>query len=301
MKIEPYILLALLSAILMGLYSVSIKLFVRYRICSPALITIGYCIAAGVLSAFFVYAKGYHFPPAAITFFIVVAITTLCGHLLLALAMQEGDASTVVPLLGLKIPFSAILAFLFLGESYPASVYFAVVIAAVAVILFGLGKPAKAQGGHDKNPAVGVSLAIASALTYSIGDIFTKKSLVFIEPLQLILWVNIIIAIPCTGLLYLPAFKKYTIKPIDIAGFVLCAALVTTGIALYFASIKTSGKITTPNIILATRGFIVLLAGFILNKMLRIPIERQSNNIYILRLVATCMLFAGIAIILLQK
>jgi hypothetical protein len=96
-------------------------------------------------------------------------------------------------------------------------------------------------------------------------------------------------------------FKKYIIKPIDIVGFVLCAAMVTIGIAFYFASIQTSGKITTPNIILASRGFIVLLAGFILNKMLRIPIERQSNKIYVLRLIATCMLFVSIAIILLQK
>ena len=187
MKIEPYILLALLSALLMGLYSVSIKLFVRYRICSPALVTIGYCISAGILSALLIFVKGYHFHSSITTLLVVVAITTLCGQLLLAFAMQEGDASTVVPLLGLKIPFTATLAFLFLGESYPASVYFAVVIAASAVIMFGLGKPAKAQGGHDKHPIVGVLLAIASAMTYSVGDIFTKKSLVFIEPIPLIL------------------------------------------------------------------------------------------------------------------
>jgi drug/metabolite transporter (DMT)-like permease len=300
MKIEPYILLALISAILMGLYSVSIKFLVRYRICSPALITIGYCISAGVLSVPILFVSGFGIQPELLPFFIVVTITTLTAHLLLAIAMQEADASTVVPLLGLKIPFSAILASIFLGEVYPLSVYIAVVIAAAAAMLFGAGKPAKAQGGHDKKPIVGVLLAVASALTYSVGDIFIKKSLRFIEPFLLILWVNIAIAVPCTGFFFLPVFKKYRIKTIDIAGFILCAILVTGGIALYFTSIKLSGKITTPNIILASRGFIVLSVGFLLNKILHIPIERQNNNIYVFRLAATCMLFAGLVIIILQ-
>lgn len=300
MTAEPYILLALLSSALMGLYSLLIKLFVRYRLCSPTLVTIAYCIAAGFLSLLVVSTMGYSFPPAVLPLFILVTFTTISAHLLLALAMQEGDASTVVPLLGLKIPFSAILAFLFLGEAYPPTVYVAVLIAATGVILFGLGKPAKTQGGHDRHPVVGILLATVSALTYSIGDIFVRKALVYIEPLQLILFVNIAMAVPCLVLIFLPAFKKYTVKTIDIGGFVICAILVTGGIALFFTSIKISGNITIPNIILATRGFIVLLVGFVLNKLLSVSIEKQSNTIYILRLIATFMVFVSLVIIIVQ-
>jgi drug/metabolite transporter (DMT)-like permease len=241
----------------------------------------------------------FHLPTVAL--FIIVTFTTLSAHLLLALAMQEGDASTVVPLLGLKIPFTAILAFLFLDEIFSSSVYVSVVIAAFAVILFGLGKPAKTQGGHDRHPVFGILLAMASALTYSIGDIFVKKALVYAEPLQLILFVNIAMAVPCMGLILLPAFKKYKIKPIDIFGFAFCGLLVSGGIAFYFTFIKTSDNVTIPNIVLATRGFIVLLFGFVLNKLLSISIERQSNTVYVFRLIATCMLFISLVIIIVQR
>jgi drug/metabolite transporter (DMT)-like permease len=121
--------------------------------------------------------------------FSVITVAALSGHLPLALAMQEGDISTVVPLLGLKIPFTAILAFFFLGEVYPTIVYAAVAVAAIAAALFGIGRQAKAQGGHGTHTVVGVLLAASSALMYSIGDIFVKKSLGYIEPLQSILWV----------------------------------------------------------------------------------------------------------------
>jgi hypothetical protein len=79
----------------------------------------------------------------------------------------------------------------------------------------------------------------------------------------------------------------------------VCSPLLAGGIALFFVAIRLSGLVTIPNIILAARGFVALGVGYVLNRLMKFPIERQSDRVYRLRLVASILLFAGLSIILL--
>lgn len=300
MPIPLYIWLALASAVCLGSYSLAVKLQLRYRLCSPLLITLGSCAAAGIMALPPLLAFRPAVAPQAAPALAGLVALTISSHLLLSMALQEGDASTVVPLLGLKIPFTAVLSALFFRELYPPSVYVAVVLSAAAVMLFGAGKPAPAQGGRGRHPAVGLALAVLAALSYSTADLFARQALRTMTPGGLILWTNVLVGILCAALMALPRFRLYRLGRVEYASFLLNGFLLTAGIGLFFVSMNLSGLITIPNILLAVRGFFAIAAGFALQRFLRIPIEKQTAAIYLLRLLGAVLLFVSLTLILLR-
>lgn len=301
MAIPLYIWLALASALCLGCYSLAVKLLLRYRVCSPLLITLWTSLAAGALSLPVLAALHPGVPLRSAPALAGLVAATISSHLLLSIALQEADASTAVPLLGLKIPFTAVLSAVFFRELYPPVVYLAVVLSAASVMLFGVGRPAPAVGGRGRHAAVGIGLSVLAALSYSVADLFARQALRDLNPWHLILWANVLVGAVCGGLLLLPRFRVYRLGRLEYGGFVLNALLLTGGIALFFASMNVSGLITIPNIILAVRGFIALAAGFAFNRFLHIHIERQTATIYLLRTIGAVLLFVSLSLIILQS
>lgn len=100
-----FVLFAILSAVALGAYSVLIKTLLRYRVCDAGLVTWGLGIATGIISLVVVLAGRQPFPAEVPFLTVILAAIALGGHGLLSRALQDGDASTVVPLLSLKIPW----------------------------------------------------------------------------------------------------------------------------------------------------------------------------------------------------
>lgn len=82
------------------------------------------------------------------------------------------------------------------------------------------------------------------------------------------------------GLLwFMPQLRQYRLERADYAAFALSGLLLAGGVALFFVAIDLSGIVTIPNIILALRGFVALAAGYALNRLMKLPIERQGGRI----------------------
>lgn len=88
-----------------------------------------------------------------------------CGQVLTFVAIRLGDVSVMTPMMGTKILFVAFGSVLFTGQAVPGSQWVGAVIAAVAIVLLGVGD---LHGGRGTLPAM--LCAMGSAACYGISD-----------------------------------------------------------------------------------------------------------------------------------
>jgi drug/metabolite transporter (DMT)-like permease len=288
------LLLSFLSAILMAGFSMGIKVMLRYRLCDAGYVIFGINIASGMLAGVVLLFVQEFIPPEAWMSFGFMTGFVFVGHWLFSKALQEGDASMVTPLLGLKIPLVAVLAGIWLKEAFSGGIYAAIVLSRLAIVFFGLGRQQKAQGGHGSHPVLAIGLAVLAALSYSVSDLFTRKTVELMSPVTGLLWLQMCMGIIGMMVLALPRYRQYQIRGVDYLLFGTAGAMLLGGIGLYMAAIRLAGNVTIPNIVLSWRGLFVFVMGLIWNAFALIPMERQSWKIYLLRLAGTGLLLAGL-------
>lgn len=297
--LQEYIYISLTGSFALAAASVLGKVMLRYRICDAGLITWLESAIMGFAALGISLVMGYPFPwHSWIMIFVLSHFIILAGWFL-NIALQEGDASQVVPLLGLKIPFAGLLAVLLLGETASLSTWFALGGAGGAVALFGAGRQNPAQGGHGCRPAVPMLFAALASLFFAFADIAARLSLAGLNSLKLVLAMSVL-ALP-TSLIMLARrrYKVYRITLLDAGLIFLRGVLVFVAVLFLYASFSRAGGVIGPNIVYGTRGAFALIIGYLLNKMLRVSIERQGWGIYILRLIGTGLLFLALLLVLL--
>ena len=58
--------------------------------------------------------------------------------------------------------------------------------------------------------------------------------------------------------------------------------------------------VTIPNVALSARGFIVLVAGLLLGRVQKVPMERQPNVIYLARVVGMMLFLVSVLLVSLE-
>jgi drug/metabolite transporter (DMT)-like permease len=295
-----YVIYGLLAAVGISAYAILTKVILRYRLCSAAYVAFATGAAAAIPCLVGLTILGATPPAGAI---LPLAIATVAGFFGLygaSVAMQEGDPSTVVPVMGLKIPAVAILSIWLLGEVHPWHIYLAVGLAFAGVALFSIGPQLKAQGGHDRHPMVGILWAAGSAGAYALSDIYIRQMMAYMTPLRAAMWNYTFIGMVCVPLLFQPGFRQYKVKGRDAALLFANGIILLLSVLAFFVAIHKAGQVTTPNIFFATRSFITLGAGYVLGKAMKVPMERQPNAVYALRVLGAGLLFAAVVIALYQ-
>lgn len=288
------LVLSFLSAILMAGFSMGIKILLRYRLCNAGYVIFGINAASGLFAAAALLFIQEGIPSDASIAFAAMTLFVFVGHWLFGRALQEGDVSMVTPLLGLKIPMVALLAGFWLKEAFTGGIYVSIGLSSLAIVFFGLGRQQKAQGGHGSAPWLSIGLAVLAALSYSIGDIFTRRTVELMSPFTGLLWLQLCMGVIGVMILALPGYRQYRIQKVDYLLFALAGAMLLGGIGLYMAAIHLAGNVTIPNIVLSWRGLFVFIMGLVWNAFVAVPMERQSRGIYLLRLTGTGLLVAAL-------
>ncbi|HSV27128.1 MAG TPA: EamA family transporter, partial [Sedimentisphaerales bacterium] len=185
---DQYVTLSLAAAASISVYAIVTKMVLRYRICSAAYVAFATGAAAAIPSIIGLTLLGPSLPRQAIAPLAVATIAGFVGLYSVARATQEGDPSTVVPVMGLKIPLVAVLSIFLLGETHPWHIYLAAGLAFSGVVLFSIGPQQKAQGGHGHHPVIGVIWAVVSATLYAVADIYIHKCILLMPPLNVAMW-----------------------------------------------------------------------------------------------------------------
>jgi drug/metabolite transporter (DMT)-like permease len=293
---SEYAIYAMLAAVGITGYAILTKVILRYRICSAGYVAFATGAAAALPCVIAITLTRIPFPQEALLPLIIATISGLGGLYGGVVAMQEGDASTVVPVMGVKIPAAALLSMWLIGEMHPWFIYVAAALATAGVMLFGAGPQLKAQGGHDRRPWVGIAWAAASATLYAVSDVYIKLALAHATPLHAAIWNYTFIGLVCVPLMMQHGFRQYKVRGLDVLLLLANGMLLLCSVVAFFIAIQKAGHVTTPNIFFATRSFIALGAGYVLNKALKTPIERQPGIVYVFRVIGAGLLFAAIVI-----
>jgi drug/metabolite transporter (DMT)-like permease len=295
--VQETVIFSLIGAVLLSLNALTGKVLLRYRICNAGLVTWGTSAATAAVSLVVLAVSRYPFPAAGWAPLFGLSAVLLSAYYVTNRAMQEGDASTVAPLLGMKVPLTALLSFLILGETHPRGVYLAVLLAACAIACFGLGRPRTAQGSHGHRPIVAVVLACSAALLLATADQLAKLGLAYATAPALVVWSNLMGGVVGAGLLARPHYRQYRIKWLDVGLFVLRGVLLVGAISALYSAYRAADGVTIPNVLLATRGLVVLGAGYLLGKLLKTPMESQPGRVYVLRVLGALLIVASVALV----
>jgi len=275
------------------------KTLVRYRICDAGLVTWGMGTGAGVAAGVVWLVLRVPFPTPAVWPLLGVVAAAQMALWAVNRALQEGDLSTVVPLLSLRIPLAAAMAVVFLGETHGLGIYGAVVLSCVGVALFGVGRPLTAQGGHGTRPAVPIVIACAAAAAFALSDQFAKLGLDRSDALDLLIWSLMLRGVFCAAMLARPTYRQYRVALRDWGMFLVSGGLSVAALGCLYEAFHLADGVTLVNVILGTRGLFGLVLGAVLGRVLRVPLEKQPVRIYVLRAVGSGLLFAAVLIVLL--
>lgn len=280
----------------MGLALASLlgKALMRYRICDAGLITWGQGLATAVVAGILCLLLEAPFPRSQWLQVLCVAACIMIAVWMLNHALQEGDASTVVPLMGLKIPLTAFMAYIFLRETPTAGTWSAVACSGLAVGLFGAGRQNPSEGGHGHRPVIAIVFVVLSCLFYGISDVIAGHAIKSVSPRAILLWSNVLWAPVAVVMLARPYYRQYRVAPLDACLFAVRAILVLGSVFGLYTAFRMAGGVIVPNVIYGTRGIFALAAGYMLNRTLRVPMERQSPAVYGLRLAGMILLALGI-------
>jgi drug/metabolite transporter (DMT)-like permease len=294
---NSYVWLALAAALALALSALVSKVLLRYRLCNAGLVTWWLVAGTAVVSAAVCAGLRLPFPLKSWPYVIGLAIVLVTSTGVLNKALQDGDASTVVPLLGLKIPFTGIISWLLLKEKISPVLWMAVFLSAGAVALFGAGRQQAAQGGYGRKPAFSIVLAIGAAFLFSVADVSARIASMRIETVTLVLWANMVSAPVAVVMVYSGKYRKYRVGRVDLLLFLLYGALVTVAMWALYYSFTLADSVVLPNVITGTRGLFALFVGYIFSKAAKVPMERQAGLIYAYRAAGTALIVVSLLLL----
>lgn len=296
---QDYLWISIAGAFALSAASVLGKVILRYRICDAGLITWIELVVMAVFAAVICTVLRISLPFEVAGWMFLLSHLVLLAGLCLNKALQEGDASQVVPLLGLKIPLAGVFAVLLLNEQASVATWTALIGAGAAVALFGAGRQQVAQGGHGYKPIVPILFAFLASLFFALSDIVARISLDGVDPIALVLWMAILAVPAASAMLLKRKYKVYRVTLADIGLIFLRGMLVLVAVICLYTSFNLAGGVIGPNVVYGSRGAFALFIGYILNKSMKVSIERQGWEIYLLRAIGTGLLFVSLLLVVL--
>lgn len=224
-------------------------------------------------------------------------VTCLVAYTFLYMALSRGDASSVMPIMGSKVIFAGLLAIPMLGESHSGHVYLAAVLVAISIAILSYS-PSSSQGTDF--PLKPIILMVACSIAFAFTDIFIRRSLVFIDPYNFMIYYNLLLG---AGSLILVPYLKNKRVAIVPKGQVLWLGLASAfflvlATLLFVISLEIAEGVLIPNILQSTRGVFIVLISAMLARSERAALETHSMKVYLLRFLASSLIVVSIWIAL---
>ncbi|HNT29663.1 MAG TPA: hypothetical protein PKL83_01805 [bacterium] len=274
------------------LLNVSQKLASRYLVTEYA----SYVLFTFLAMAPFVplYALTGRLEPVGTAWFPVImqSITYFTGALFLYYAIFNLDISIVSSLTPLKLIFSPLLAFIFLGESYPFSVYGLMAVLSIGALFVAYDEKTSYRAFFQP----GVLAVLVAECIFAFSDIYTALAVRSVGVATALIWQGIIATgcACCFGLFCKPRqqltpARMNTLLLMGFLGF-----LLTIGFGSAFVQ-----NVTITNSIAMLGGPAVLLTGSILSRLRPELLEHHPGRVYRIRFLGSGIMYtAAIGIVI---
>lgn len=296
--IQPYVLAALGSALFSAVAFLLTKHLLKNLLKDAFVFIFYHNLFSGSLGILLWLIVGLSLPdPATMGIVFAVSVLAFVGFIFNYVAFEKGDISTTGPLMGLKIPFVALCSFLLLGERHEGLVYLGALLSMVSIALLSWEDRKEARA----RPALGAAVFLMTLATvlYAIADTLVMVALTKMGSFHFTSYFLILQALFSWSLYPFIRNRPGMKLTFRVSGHFVVLAFLTLGASmLFFLSIKTGGNITIPNILLSSRGVLVVLATFALAHLAKNPmLESQSRHTYAVRFVGAAMMSVAVALV----
>jgi|WetSurMetagenome_2_1015567.scaffolds.fasta_scaffold103396_2 uncharacterized membrane protein len=293
-----FFLIGLSSGFANSVASAFSKALLKNRIKEPYLLFLYISIVQALVTPLlWIFIKPQFPSSAAWTPLLISCITCVVAYLFFYMALHCGDASSVMPILGSKVIFSGLLAIPLLHEKHNWQVYIAAVLVASSIAILSYS-PSKS--GSNRFPLKPIALMTGCSIIFGITDISIKRTLVYLDSYNFIIYYNVIVGI--LSLCVIPYIRKKKVSLVlnirDLQLSFYSAVSLVTATLLFVIMLKMSSGVVIPNILMSTRGIFIVLISAVLTHRGSTMLETQSKKVYMLRLAASLLIIVSIWIAL---
>ncbi len=242
--------------------------------------------------------KQIFLPPAEIIPYAYISgATSIMAYLLMYYGLSRYDASSAVPVIGVKPVFVIPLSFIFLHEFYGFDVVLWILMAMVGAIMTTWDEAISIRQLFSlKNKALWIFLA--SALLYTAGNVAVKPAMKLVSNFNFLIWrefgwFGALLALTPV-VFHEEDWESLRKEWKGALGAVLLAILAQYfAYVLMFYSLGFSVQISEG--LSGSQGIFAVIIGFLLSKTKSqmVP-ERHSNRIYLMRMLGALMILLGI-------
>jgi len=288
------VLVGLSSGFAHSVYSAFSKSLLKNRIKEPFLLFLYISIVQALVTPLlWIFVRPQLPPPAGWTPLLISCVTCVAAYLFLYMALQWGDVSSVMPIMGSKVIFAGLLAIPMLHEQHNWQVYIAAVLVAISISILSYS-PSKS--GSSKFPLRPIVLMTGCCVIFGFTDIFIKRSLVYLDSFNFMIYYNFTVGV--LSLCVIPYIRKkkvsLVLKGIDLQLSFCSAVSLVTATLLFVILLKMCSGVVIPNILQATRGIFIVLISAVLTYRGSTILETQSRKVYLLRLAASILIIISI-------
>jgi drug/metabolite transporter (DMT)-like permease len=212
-------------------------------------------------------------------------------------ALSSGDVSSVMPIMGSKVVFAGLLAIPMLGESHRVQVYVAAILVAISIAILSYSPSTSQSTSFPLKP---ILLMVACSSAFAFTDIYIKRSLVFIDSFNFMVYYNLLVG---AGSLVLLPYLKYKevsliLRARDRWLSLVSASFLLGATLLFVMSLRIAEGVLIPNILQSTRGVFIVLISAVLARSGSTALETHGTKVYLLRLLASSLIIVSIWIAL---
>ncbi len=293
-----FLLAGLSSGFAHSIYSAFSKALLKNRIKEPFLLFLYISILQALITPLlWIFIRPQLPSGAGWTPLLMSCVTCVAGYLFLYMALQCGDVSSVMPIMGSKVIFAGLLAIPLLHEKHTWQVYIAVFLVAISIAVLSYSP---SRGGTSKFPLKPIVLMTICCVIFGFTDILIKRSLAYLDSYNFMIYYNFIVGV--LSLCVIPYVQKKRVplmlKGMDLRLSFYSAVSLVAATLLFTVMLKMSGGVVVPNILQSTRGIFIVVISAVLTHRGSTMLETQSRNVYALRLAASFLIVVSIWIAL---
>jgi len=237
-------------------------------------------------------------PTAAWPPLLAAAAACALAYAFLYCALSAGDVSSVMPLMGSKVLFSAMLAPLLLNEPTHWTLVVAAVLVVIATAALSYSPTTKRQSAFNLKPVV---LMLISCVVFSVADVFIQRTLPYLDSTNFLVWYNLLVAVIGAPLI-LPLLRRrrlaIRLKMPAVLLIIAAAAFLVVATLLFIMCFRISNSIVIPNILMSTRGLFIVLLTALLSRCGWLALDTQSASVYAWRFAASLLILVSVVVAL---
>jgi drug/metabolite transporter (DMT)-like permease len=219
----------------------------------------------------------FTFPSFALLELMGIAVGTfLLGYYFFFTGVFDADASSFAPLFQIQAALVGFLAFVFLGERFPAQNYLWMIALVLGAIFVSFNEKMTPKSFLNK----GILFILLMQLCHAISNLFVGFTLKQLTPIQFLFWEDMMIGVVCL-LFVLIKRPKMKYKATEIAPMFLSSYIVGIGVIALFNAFTQN--LTISSVIGLLSAPIVFVVSLIASKFSPKFLEHHTPKVYLIR------------------